>query len=98
MKKISSLISVLLCVMLHAQPPLVNFTFEHITTQDGLAHRTVNDIMQDHKGYIWMATQNGLQRYDGQRFMSWHKVFGNSFSLPSDNVSKIFEDHAITSG
>ena len=41
-----------------------------------------------------MATQNGLQRYDGQRFMSWHKVFGNSFSLPSDNVSKIFEDHA----
>ena len=84
----------LFCHGLYAQPPQVSFTFENISTQDGLAHRMVNDIMQDHKGYIWMATQNGLQRYDGQRFMSWHKNFGDPFSLPSDNVSKIFEDHA----
>jgi len=84
----------LLCHFLYAQPPQVSFTFQHISTQDGLAHRVVNDIMQDHKGYIWMATQNGLQRYDGQRFMNWHKVFGDPFSLPSDNVAKIFEDHA----
>ncbi|MEO7311688.1 MAG: two-component regulator propeller domain-containing protein [Chitinophagaceae bacterium] len=94
MKKIYLLPCLLLYTWLPAQAPQVSFTFEHISTQDGLAHRVVNDIMQDHKGYIWMATQNGLQRYDGKRFMSWHKVFGDPFSLPSDNVGKIFEDHA----
>ncbi|MES2777044.1 MAG: two-component regulator propeller domain-containing protein [Bacteroidota bacterium] len=96
MRKIYLLCQLLLlsCLVANAQPPQVSFTFEHISTQDGLAHRVVNDIMQDHKGYIWMATQNGLQRYDGKRFMSWHKVFGNPYSLPSDNVGKIFEDHA----
>jgi ligand-binding sensor domain-containing protein/two-component sensor histidine kinase len=96
MKKNHLITALLLLVVtcLQAQPPHVSFTFQHISTQDGLAHRVVNDMMQDHKGYIWMATQNGLQRYDGQRFMTWHKVFGDPFSLPSDNVAKIFEDHA----
>ena len=87
------LILLLTCSRLFAQP-FLSPGFEHIGTQDGLAHRVVNDIMQDHKGYIWMATQNGLQRYDGQRFMTWHKNFDNPASLPSDNVSKVYEDHA----
>jgi len=88
-----TLLLLLTCTTAFAQPQ-VNFSFEHLTVQDGLANKMVNDIMQDHKGYIWMATQNGLQRYDGQRFMNWHKTFGNPFSLPSDNVAKILEDHA----
>ena len=39
-----------------------------IRTQDGLSNRFVNQIIQDHRGYIWMSTNFGLNRYDGQHF------------------------------
>lgn len=39
--------------------------FVRITLEDGLSHPTVWDIAQDKYGYMWFATQNGLNRYDG---------------------------------
>ena len=38
---------------------------ERLTTADGLANNSVRYIYQDSKGFIWMATLNGLNRYDG---------------------------------
>ncbi|MEO7923847.1 MAG: two-component regulator propeller domain-containing protein [Chitinophagaceae bacterium] len=46
-----------------------NYFFRHIDQQDGLAHNNVYDITQDHKGFIWIVTSAGLQRYDGSRFL-----------------------------
>ena len=39
--------------------------FEHLTLQDGLAGLVVRDIVQDNHGFMWFATNNGLNRYDG---------------------------------
>ena len=47
-------------------------TSRHISTQDGLSCNQVFDITQDDDGYIWMATANGLCRYDGYQF---HNIF-----------------------
>lgn len=41
---------------------------EHLTQEEGLSHRWVHKIVQDQKGFIWIATQNGLNRYDGYEF------------------------------
>ncbi len=41
---------------------------EHFTQEDGLSHRWVHHITQDQKGFIWIATENGLCRYDGYEF------------------------------
>lgn len=42
--------------------------FWRLTDEDGLPSATVYSLLQDAKGYIWMATEGGLCRYDGSRF------------------------------
>lgn len=42
--------------------------FEHLTPSDGLSQSVVNDIEQDDLGFLWFATQDGLNRYDGYDF------------------------------
>lgn len=37
--------------------------FAHITINNGLPHQQVSSLAQDHKGYIWIGTRNGLSRY-----------------------------------
>ena len=44
------------------------------TVDDGLSHRVISNIIQDSKGYIWMATWNGLCRYDASRFETWNML------------------------
>jgi ligand-binding sensor domain-containing protein len=70
----------------------VSYRFTHLGTSDGIANNSITDITQDSKGYMWFATLNGLQRYDGYRFNNYHFEFGNERSLPSDVVAKILED------
>ena len=41
--------------------------FQHLTTQDGLSDNAITCILEDRAGYIWIGTEHGLNRYDGQR-------------------------------
>ncbi|HYK47558.1 MAG TPA: two-component regulator propeller domain-containing protein [Parafilimonas sp.] len=43
--------------------------FQHITSKDGLASDKANCILQDSKGFYWVGTDNGLQRFDGKNFI-----------------------------
>ena len=45
--------------------------FSHIGTERGLSHATVNGICQDAYGYLWVATPNGVDRFDGYGFVSF---------------------------
>jgi diguanylate cyclase (GGDEF)-like protein len=45
--------------------------FRHIGTEDGLINSDVHALLQDATGYMWIGTDDGLQRYDGYRFVSW---------------------------
>ena len=59
---------------LPAQPSTLNF--QHLTPADGLSHSDVLDILQDRRGFIWLATRHGLNRYDGPSFKTY--LFGRS--------------------
>ena len=48
-----------------------SYTFRHLDQPEGLLHTAVRAIAQDAKGYIWILTPNGLQRYDGTRFVNY---------------------------
>lgn len=53
------------------------YFFQHITYNDGLLHNDVYDIVQDKKGFIWLATAKGLQRYDGNRFLGFNDMLND---------------------
>ena len=79
------LISVLLIYASHSSAQ--SFYFRSLTTKIGLPSNTVYQIKQDKKGFIWIATANGLARYDGRDF----KIF-NPESIRDKNILGICID------
>ncbi|MET4082737.1 signal transduction histidine kinase/DNA-binding response OmpR family regulator/ligand-binding sensor domain-containing protein [Pedobacter sp. UYP30] len=58
------------------------FKFNYLTVDDGLSHTDANDIAQDSKGFIWIATFFGLDRYDGytiKKFYNSNEPVNNAF-------------------
>ncbi|MBK9192529.1 MAG: hypothetical protein IPM77_14065 [Crocinitomicaceae bacterium] len=43
------------------------YGFDLYSSENGLAGTTVEDIFQDSKGYVWVATRSGISRFDGKR-------------------------------
>ncbi len=72
-----------------AQQPIAS---EAISIEQGLSQGMAYDLLQDREGFLWVATKDGLNRYDGYGF----KVFTNDpydpFSLSSNTVMILFED------
>jgi len=66
--------------------------FEHLTMRDGLSQSTVEGILQDSQGYLWLATESGLDRYDGTSFRVYRRERGNPHALASDYIWTIAED------
>ena len=64
-----------------------------ITDRDGLSQNTVRCIMQDGKGFMWLGTINGLNRYNGQEFLVMQPDAASSLSLPDNRIRKIVEDN-----
>ncbi len=65
--------------------------FRHLTIEEGLSQSTVNDILQDQQGFMWLATQDGLNRYDGSEFRVWKTDPDDQFSLGDSYVTRIVE-------
>lgn len=66
--------------------------FEHIDNKNGLSHNTVRYITQDSRGLIWIASMNGLDRYDGHKFISIYPEF-SPLSLSENNIRRMIEDN-----
>lgn len=71
-------------LFLPAHPP--NLQFKVYSFGDGLSHRNVVKIQQDTLGYIWIATVNGLNRFDGYEFIHYHSKSEN-YHIPQDFIS-----------
>ncbi len=61
-----------------------SFRFLKITSADGLSQNSINHIIQDEWGYLWFASQDGLNRYDGYQFTVFRPNQENEWSI-SDN-------------
>ena len=66
--------------------------FENITTDDGLSDNTITCIYQDSKGFLWIGTSNGLNKYDGLTFKSFYAKEGDPNSLSGNSIVDIIED------
>lgn len=72
MKYLISTILLWMSLALHAQVGRI------FTTDDMLCNSYVNEIFQDRDGFIWIATRNGLMRYDGYQFKTFKKGINDS--------------------
>ena len=66
--------------------------FSHLLREDGLSQNNVQAILQDSYGYMWFATENGLNRYDGYDIRRYARERGNPDGLPNDYIWVIEED------
>ncbi len=84
----------LLTLLILALKPILGQSskFENISIQHGLSHNTVHSIIQDGKGFIWFATEDGLNRYDGYNFKIFRNARTDSTSLSDNFVWTLFED------
>ncbi|SMC40045.1 hybrid sensor histidine kinase/response regulator transcription factor [Pedobacter africanus] len=67
--------------------------FRGISVDKGLSQSTVFAIVQDTLGFMWMATQDGLNRYDGESFAVYRPSKGDKNSLQSNYIRSIYLDH-----
>ncbi len=87
-----SFFSWVLCSL--AQPSSYFLKFNHVTIKEGLSHNSILSLAQDHNGYIWVGTQNGLNKYDGYDFELYKSNTDNieSTAFQGKQVLCLFED------
>lgn len=70
----------------------LDIRFRHITIEDGLSSNTVWSVVQDRDGFMWFATDDGLNKYDGYNFTIYRSKKGNTLSLLSNRIIDILAD------
>jgi len=73
-----------------AAPAIVQFN--HYTINEGLSQNNVTAILQDRYGYLWIATLDGLNKYDGYSFSPFKYIPSDTNSLSSSSISTLYED------
>jgi len=87
-RTIYSLLLVALTVTIFGPPAAAERPpFKVFTTEEGLAHDSINKIVRDSRGFLWFCTAEGLSRFDGARFTNFTQDQG----LPHRNVSDLLE-------
>lgn len=77
-------------VLLQAQ--LNNVTITHVGSNEGLSQNSVYQIYQDSRGFMWLGTGNGLNRFDGYQFMVYKNNPEDSSSLKGSLINGLTED------
>ncbi|MFZ4863210.1 two-component regulator propeller domain-containing protein [Sphingobacterium sp. Mn56C] len=66
--------------------------FFHLNAKHGLSQSSVFAIEQDHLGFIWVGTRDGLNRYDAKKIVTYKNIVSDSTSLSDNYITSIFED------
>lgn len=83
-KVLITILFIVFCTQLYAY----NSVFRRFSVNDGLPSSEIYHVIQDSKGYLWIATNMGVSRFDGQQF----KNFDIEDGLPENTVFEVYED------
>ncbi len=67
-------------------------SFTHYSSEDGLSQNSVMGILEDRKGFMWFATWDGINKFDGYTFKSYKASENNTINLTNNRVDYIAED------
>jgi ligand-binding sensor domain-containing protein len=98
-KRDFSFIPVFLLILINFSPIFSqtiqrNIKFNNISIKDGLSQSSPNCIFQDSRGFIWIGTDDGLNKYDGYEFTIYKPLLDNKFSISSPRILSIAEDNS----
>ena len=82
----------LLCGLTFAKGQPQDFRFEQLSDEQGWQGNAVNSILQDHRGFLWIATWAGLFRYDGYELKAYRQDPADENGLQSNYVISLYED------
>lgn len=96
MAELRNLYSILIIIVVSSSAYAQNnerILFEHYSAEAGLSHIGVNAITQDSKGFLWIGTYDGLNRFDGYKFRVFRYKPGDTTSLIHNRIHSIIETH-----
>ncbi|MCF0051754.1 ATP-binding protein [Dyadobacter sp. LJ53] len=99
------LMLVAFCAEAHQQQDLSAYRLQHFTDENGLPQNSVKAVMQDKNGFYWLATEGGVVRFDGQKFITFdrsnlpissNRIRGFVPALPGRNANPAYEFYGLT--
>jgi PAS domain S-box-containing protein len=72
--------------------PGAHLRFEHLTIDDGLSQNAGLALLQDRQGYLWIGTQDGLNRYDGYTITQFKHDPDNPQTISANSIITLYED------
>jgi ligand-binding sensor domain-containing protein/DNA-binding CsgD family transcriptional regulator len=80
-------------MQLVATAPKLDLRFQHFCTDQGLSEDRIQHIFQDRRGFLWIATNFGLNRYDGYTFTHYQHRSGDPGTISNNQVIIMHDDH-----
>ena len=90
----TALVLLALLAPLRAQPP--NIAFSYLTQRDGLSSYRITSIVQDKRGFLWIGTPEGLNRFDGYTVVPFTHRPNDSTSISGDGIECLLVDRGGT--
>jgi len=90
----SILFCLTVCIAENLPAQISDLEFEHFSTQQGFAQRSVFSVLQDSLGFMWFGTADGLYRYDGYNFHQYKHIPVDPTSLSHNVVISLYEDRS----
>ncbi|MDR0430533.1 MAG: response regulator [Tannerellaceae bacterium] len=79
-------------IRLFAYPDMQSTTTYLFTTEHGLSSTKITCIQQDNRNFLWIGTEDGLNKFDGYDFTVYKSQPGDSVSLVSNHITALFQD------
>lgn len=86
------LLALLPMILVSGQSIGKDYRFEKLPSEIGFPNTGVSDILEDHNGFLWMATWSGLAKYDGYTVKMYRQQPDNINGLNSNKITQLFED------
>lgn len=65
---------------------------DYYGTEDGLSHRMITSVIKDEDGFMWMGSWNGINRFDGKKFVSYKPAPNDKYQLENNRIDQLVDD------
>lgn len=94
MKKLITLCLFAVSLSVTAQTSMIpDMKFRRLDTPDGLSSSQINNIFKDSRGYVWISTPYGLNRYDGYRVKTFYSNQRDTTTMRDNYCDRVYEAH-----